>query len=407
MWRLREATLSPFTAQYAEALFRVAQLYERRNMLDDSDTVCKEVLRLRHAFFGWESLAIAEVLLLIALLRARAMLLDESELLLKEVLRIAQMFSGNGGVEVHGAVALFAHIYMIRGNIDLAMKLHMEAFELQVFLCDPPNPMQPLSGNLAKVWMLNSEQCGSDASGAMASAPVAQSVREASPTRNIWTNSGVGGTESDPLHAILFSLPEGCAPEVLANWVVHSDLLEAKGYAKRRVYEPENHMAAAWAAAGVDNQELEPVSEDVIDFFLDREQLAQIHSAAQEPGNKTDESQQALSPPDDSQPQQSESAPPTWTQNVSEGTVPQSMYEDCVSTGGSKFINLYANVSEHLPMDTLAPLQQVPAPLPMDALALLQQVPMDALALLQQVPEVPAVREGGVHVRSIGGGGGQ
>jgi hypothetical protein len=148
------------------------------------------------------------------------------------------------------------------------------------------------------------------------------------------------------LHAILFSLPEGCAPEVLANWVVHSDLLEAKGYAKRRVYEPENHMAAAWAAAGVDNQELEPVSEDVIDFFLDREQLAQIHSAAQEPGNKTDESQQALSPPDDSQPQQSESAPPTWTQNVSEGTVPQSMYEDCVSTGGSKFINLYANVSE-------------------------------------------------------------
>jgi hypothetical protein len=384
MWRLREMTLSPHTAQYAEALFRIAQLYERRNMLDESEAVCKEVLRLRDMFFGWESLVVAEVLLLIALLRARAMRLDESELLLKEVLRIAQLFSGNTGVEVHGAVVLFAHIYMIRGNTDLAIRLHMEALQLQLHLSEPAaHPTEPCSGNMAKVWSLNFAQDADNANSAVVGVAGAQSTQNPSSIRSIWTDSCVGGAASDHVHAIMFSLPEGCAPEVLANWVVHSDLLEAKGYAKRRVYEPENSMAVAWAAAGADKQELEPldpVSEDVVEFFIDRtvhRGQNQSGAQAQQPSEEAHVSQQELPLPNDSQqPQSSSTAFPAWAHGVSEGMV-QSMYQDCLGTGGSMFINLYANVSEQPPADAPPPAHQA-----------------------------PAVQVQGFHVRSIGGGGG-
>lgn len=363
MLRLRESLLSPHTAQYSEALFRIAQLYERRNLLVESECVCKEVLKLRDAFFGWESLAVAEVLLLLALLRARAMRLDESELLLKEVLRIAPLLNSSGvscsssgggvpGIEVHAAVALFAHICMIRGNTDQAIALHAEALELNLKLGHSSGqPAQPCSSNLANVW-LQSSPAASDVS----TAPL---EGESSAGRSsVWTASGLFGSVSDTVHAMLFSLPDSCAPEVLAKWVVHSDLLEAKGHAKRRVYEPENSAAAAWIAAVEQEMEpKEPVAENVIEFFIDRAvergQLVWIPDKEQ--------ADAAVPFPNDAQPPQLKSTPDTSVHpecdechaRCSHGAaVPNSIYQDCLSTGSGEFINLYANVLEH---DTGAP----------------------------------------------------
>lgn len=360
MLRLRESLLSPHTAQYSEALFRIAQLYERRNLLVESESVCKEVLRLRDAFFGWESLAVAEVLLLLALLRARAMRLDESEILLKEVLRIAPLLNGSG-IEVQGAVALFAHICMIRGNTDLAITLHAEALELNLKLGHSSGqPAQPCSSNLASVWLQKSP--------AECHVSITPLEGGSSGGRNCtWSASGLFGAVSDTVHAMLFSLPDSCAPEVLAKWVVHSDLLEAKGHAKRRVYEPESSAAAAWVAAAEQEVEAqEPVAENVIEFFIDRAvqrgQLVWIPDK--------EEADADVPFPDDAQSPQFKSSPDMGVDPDCDGgharsshetAVPNSIYQDCLSTGSGEFINLYANVLEHetagVSMFPVAPVQ--------------------------------------------------
>ncbi len=385
MFRLREAVLSPHTAQYSESLFRVAQLYERRNLLAESESVCKEVLKLREAFFGWESLAVAEVLLLIALLRARAMRLDESELLLKEVLRVAPLLdrcgcsccNGGGGIpgiEVHGAVALFAHICMIRGNTDLAMRLHMEALELKSeLLFTSGQPMQPCCSNLATVWSQNSSEASQSASALL-------HRKSSGELKSYWTDPDFARSASDPVYTMMFSLPENCAPEVLAKWVVHSDILEAKGYAKRRIYEPENAAATAWLAAVEQEQEepLEPVAANVLEFFIDRAvQRGQLVL----PSDSITESQPEMPLPDAPQPPQYEPAPESSGHAaadvghacppLAEGTVPSSLYQDCLSSDNGEFINLYANMHDQAPLISAgvvvlpaAPmqLQNVPAP---------------------------------------------
>jgi tetratricopeptide (TPR) repeat protein len=278
MWRLRQSVLSPYTALYPEALFRIAQLYERRNLLTHSEMVCKEALRLRELHFGWESLAVAESLLLIALLRARAMRFDESELLLREVLRIAPLFSSSGGgrgvpgLEMIGAVALQAHIHILRGDSDRAFTLHMEALDMKVALCQ--SSIQPhilfatkaCTSNLASVW----SQASSGA-GAIQFPPLPPNM-SFTPS-SLWSYPGARIARPNPLLSAMCSLPDLCAPEVLAKWVVHSDLLEARGYVNRRIHEPQNAAAAAWAAAAVAEEQpqlQEAVSENVIDFFIDR-----------------------------------------------------------------------------------------------------------------------------------------
>jgi hypothetical protein len=361
MWRLREAVVSPYTALYPEALFRIAQLYERRSMLSESETLCKEVLRLRDANFGWESLAVAETLLLVALLRARAMRLDESELLLKEVLRIAPLFSmtsgGRGvpGVEMIGAVALQAHIHVLRGDNDLAFSLHMEALDMKVALC--ASTMQPhifyyatqsCPHNIACVFSRNSSESLNSTAFPFPPHPANHSVQP-SP---IWSRPGGGiPPPSNPLLAAMCSLPEDCAPEVLARWVVHSDLLEAKGYVNRRVYEPQNAAATAWMAAAVDQPEpefQETVSENVIEFFIDRAiqrgQLEFVPGDAQPTAESEQESvsQPPLCQPD--APQDNEAA--AFCSSSADGAVLNSSYEDLLLTGCRDFINLYENACE-------------------------------------------------------------
>jgi hypothetical protein len=145
---------------------------------------------------------------------------------------------------------------------------------------------------------------------------------------------------------LIFSLPEDCAPEILAKWVVHSDLLEAKGHAKRRLYEPENAAASAWAAAANSKRELESqeaVSEDVIDFFIDR---AVQRGQLQLPSQSTAASQQQTSSVSETQPPQSETLPQFES---TPSSVSGSVYQDCLSTGSGEFINLYAHASDDGP----------------------------------------------------------
>jgi tetratricopeptide (TPR) repeat protein len=364
MWRLRESALSPHTNQYSEALFRIAQLYERRDLLHQSESVCKEVLRLREAFFGWESLAVAETLNLIALLRARTMLLDESELLLKEVLRIAPMFSssfgscnsGGGGIpgsEVFNAIALIAHINFLRGNNDLALRLHEEALELQASVYESSgHPLEPCCSNLGNVWCQSSFEVAD-----RANAPL--SVKAPAVRKSVWTYPSIGEESSDPLHAVLFLLPDGCAPEVLAKWVVHSDLLEAKGY-KRRVYDPENAAAAVWAAAALGAQHKEsfqPVAEDVVEFFIDRAvQRGQLRL----PADCTAETEKDPAPATDPEvPAESISTGPLSNceneddhgsdlvfHRAAESSVPNCIYQDFMRSGDGDFLNLYADARQ-------------------------------------------------------------
>jgi tetratricopeptide (TPR) repeat protein len=346
MWRLREAVLSPYTALYPEALFRIAQLYERLNMLSEGETLCKEALRLRDAHFGWESLAVSETLLLLAVLRARAMRLDESELLLKEVLRIAPLFSscsGSGGipgVEAIGAIALQAHIYILRGDTDLALQLHSEALDLKVALYQSSlQPTKPCLGNLAVVWSQNASEC------AESTAP--PHLDSSARLQDIWTNLGAGCAGLHPSLARLFALPEGCAPEVLARWVVYSDLLEARGYGKRRVYEPQNAAAAAWLAAAVDKQEpefQEAVAEDVIEFFIDR--AVQRGQLPPPPPRQSQSTSEPTAQPDGEAAARLSALP--------DAAVPTSIYQDCLSNGGRDFVNLYASAGELQPGDVPA-----------------------------------------------------
>jgi hypothetical protein len=363
-FRLRESIISPYTAQYSEALFRVADLYERRGMLAECELLCKEILRLRDAFFGWESLAVAETLLLIAVLRARTMRLDEAELLLKEVLRIAPLFSrtagscssGGGGIpgrEVHGAAALLAHINMIRGNTDLATSLHMKALEMKLRIVDSTGqPTEANFGNLGKVWSRDSSEGG-------ITSMVPYSGDRGVTAKSVLKESQDSEPQLDPM--LTFALPEDCAPEVLAKWVVHSDLLEAKGHAKRRLYEPENAAASAWAAAANCKQEQEsqePVAEDVIDFFIDR---AVQRGQLQLPPQSTATSEQESSSVSESQPEQSETAVPQSESTALPAAALNSIYQDCLSSGSGDFINLYASASDlgpvvsHLPENPESP----------------------------------------------------
>jgi hypothetical protein len=279
--------------------------------------------------------------------------------LLKEVLRIAPLLdrsgcsccNGGGGVpgnEVHGAVALFAHICMIRGNTDLAMRLHMEALELKSKLVHTSGqPMEPCCSNLAVVWLQNSSEASQNDIALLHRKP-------SSELKSFWTDPNLARSGSDPLYAMMFSLPDNCAPEVLAKWVVHSDILEAKGYAKRRIYEPENAAAAAWLAAVEKEQEepLEPVAANVMEFFIDRAvQRGQLVL----PSDSNAESRPEVSLHDAPLPPQSASAAESGGHAChphAEGTAPSSLYQDCLSTDNGEFINLYANMHEQAPANS-------------------------------------------------------